>query len=348
MTTTKYVFLAKKELFSRFLRHYLGITPGLIWHLPSNAAMKFRQYYALCLLSFGAVGFFAPMLQPSPVMAQTSSRNLEVTRIVGSVTFLNSPTRLKVGDRLTQVGQGITTGARSTALLQLDDAIGAVNVAEQTSFTIRELSTTSNGGKVTILEVKRGQIRVNVRTFSNPQSRLEVRTPAGVAGVRGTDFGVAVGNDGQTNVMTQEGIVGVTGAGETVGVQEGYATIVVEGEAPTEPRPIYENLQVTLASARWDSAKRSWQVMGMTDPFNFVWINEQQVQVAENGSFTLNYPDIPRDVQSVRVLTPLGSTKTIYTFIRNDPFPIQLEGDRPDFIEDQKKFQPFYNKLLCL
>jgi hypothetical protein len=72
------------------------------------------------------------------------------------------------------------------------------------------------------------------------------------------------------------------------------------------------------------------------------------VQVAENGSFTLNYPDIPRDVQSVRVLTPLGSTKTIYTFIRNDPFPIQLEGDRPDFIEDQKKFQPFYNKLLCL
>lgn len=295
-----------------------------------DSPMKFRQYYALGLLACGVLGLVPPVVLPSVVVAQSSARSLEVKRVEGSVTFINSSTKLKVGDRLTRTGQGVTTGARSSAFLQIDSAIGAISVAEQTSFTIKELTTTSNGGKVTVLEVSRGQVRVNVRTFSNPQSRLEVKTAAGIAGVRGTDFGVAVAANGQTNLMTQEGLVGVSGAGETVSVPAGYATIVIEGEPPTEPQPIRENLGLTLNPARWDMLA-GWQVTGRVDPFNFLWVNEEPVEVAMDGSFTLDYGVIPEEMQSIRILTPLGSTKTLYTFIRNDPFPLQLRGDEYGF-----------------
>lgn len=290
------------------------------------------QYLSLCLLGL-TISLGSPVALPSqPISAQSvaSARNLEVKRVQGRVTLRNSFNRVNTGDRLTGVGQGVSTGSRSSAVLSIDTGIGTVNVAENTTFFLKEFSTTSNGGKVTVLEVTKGQVRVNVRPFSNPQSRLEVKTPAGIAGVRGTEFGVAVADDGQTNIMTNEGIVAVTGDGESVEVKAGYASIVVEGEAPTKPILFTENLDLDVPPAKWVETG-NWEVTGKVDPFNFVWVNDAPVQVREDGTFVLNYDRLPGNAIKIRVLTPLGSTKTTYTLIREDKFPFQLRGDRREF-----------------
>ena len=268
---------------------------------------------------------------PTAAIAQSTARSMEVRRTLGNVTFRNSFTRAKSGDRLTRTGQGLSTGSRSSAVLALDSGIGFVNVAANTSFVIKEFETTSNGGKVTVLEVKKGQVRVQARTFTNPQSRLEVKTPAGIAGVRGTEFGVAVADDGQTNILTNEGTVAVEGAGETVTVKEGFATIVVEGEAPTEPAPFVENLDLDVQRAKRNFESGNWEMKGKVDPFNFVWIDGEQLQVQEDGSFTMNYERLPEGLTTIRVLTPLGSTKTTYLFVQKDDFPIKLRGEDDEF-----------------
>ncbi|NJN74461.1 MAG: hypothetical protein HC799_17545 [Limnothrix sp. RL_2_0] len=290
------------------------------------------QYLSLCFLSLTLSLGLPIVIFPQAISAQsvTNARNLEVQRVRGRVNLRNSFTGVKTGDRLTRVGQGISTGARSSATLVIDTGIGTVNVAENTTFFLKEFSTTSNGGKVTVLEVTQGQVRVNVRPFSNPQSRLEVKTPASIAGVRGTEFGVAVADNGQTNVMTNEGMVAVAGAGESVNVKAGYASIVVQGEAPSEPVLFTENLDLDMSPAAWVETG-NWAVAGKVDPFNFVWVNDEPVQVMEDGTFVLNYDRVPEEFIAIRVLTPLGSTKTTYTFVRQNKLPFTLiDGDERD------------------
>ena len=118
---------------------------------------------------------------------------------------------------------------------------------------------------------------------------------------------------------------------ESVEVKEGYATIVVEGEAPTKPMRFMENLDLEVQRAKWDVETGGWRVTGEVDPFNFVWVNEEQVEVNEDGTFRLDYDRLPDGLITIRVLTPLGSTKTTYTFLRNKPFPIQLRGEENEF-----------------
>lgn len=290
------------------------------------------QYFSIGLLGLSlSLGFPAILPPPSSAQSVTTARNVQVKRVLGQVTFRNSATRVRAGDRLTSVGQGISTGARSSAVLGLDIGIGTINVAANTSFFVQELSTTASGGKVTILKVTKGQVRLNVRRFTNPQSKLEVRTAAGIAGVRGTEFGVAVSDAGQMNVMTNEGTVEVTGAESSVLVRAGYASTVVEGQAPTEPRRFTENLDLNVQAAPLLGAN-GWFVVGKVDPFNLVWVNGEPVQVLTDGAFAEIYEGSPdNEVVELRVLTPLGLTKTTYALIGEEELPFQLRGDRREF-----------------
>ncbi len=263
-------------------------------------------------------------------ISSVSARSLDVQRLIGRVSYLNSWQSVRVGDRLTRAGQGIATGSRSSLILGIDTGIGTVNVAENTNLTISELATTSNGGKVTRLNVSQGQVRINVRSFTNPQSLFEVKTPAGISGVRGTEFGVGVAFDGRTSVVTNEGSVAVSGAGESVDVGAGFASIVVEGQPPTEPMPFEDNLNLYLEPVRRD-IDNNLSVTGRVDPLNLVWVNEEPVIVSLDGTFTLSLDKIPKELVAIRLLTPLGSTSTSFVLFRESKLPITLQGERDEF-----------------
>jgi FecR protein len=293
--------------------------------------MNDRAFFAASYLAFTSIFGVPLIVAPQLAVAQssqTTARYINVQRVIGNVTYRNSLKPVKAGDRLTNIGQGISTGANSSAVLTLDVGVGTINVSANTNFVIKELKNTANGGKVTLLEVSKGQVRIALRPFTNPQSRLEVQTPAGIAGVRGTEFGVLVADDGQTNVLTNTGSVGVTGAGETVEVDAGYATIVAMGQPPLPPKPTQDDLYLEVYPAEW-FPDNGWTVFGKVNPFNFVWVNGKQIPVMEDGSFFLAYGDaLPTEMQAIRVLTPLGQTRILFTLLRGDRPSLELRGDR--------------------
>lgn len=137
------------------------------------------------------------------------NRYLEVRSVVGNVTYENKQASqpANIGRKLENIGDSISTGKNSRTILALDTGIAFVEVAENTKLQIKKLQTTSNNGKVTELLVTGGQVRLKVRPLNNRDSRLEINTPAGITGVRGTEFGVSVQPSGKTGVATLKGKV---------------------------------------------------------------------------------------------------------------------------------------------
>ena len=87
-------------------------------------------------------------------------------------------------------GSSIKTGAGSEVILDLGLNAKAIAVTENTTLGIDKLTVDKTGADVvteTQLDVKVGRILGKVNKTS-PASRFEIKTPTGVAGIRGTTF----------------------------------------------------------------------------------------------------------------------------------------------------------------
>ncbi|MBE9099019.1 FecR family protein [Vacuolonema iberomarrocanum] len=241
--------------------------------------------------------------------AQTSGRWLEVSRISGSVTYQRSGSRAaRVGDRLEAPGHGVSTADRASTTLALDTAIGSINVAANTEVWIQQLAIASDGGRITILDVPRGQARIQVRTFTNPSSRLELHTPSGVAAVRGTDFGIIVSDDGRTAIGTDEGAVEASAQGVRVIVEPDFASVIRPGEPPSEPQPLDRELalQVVNLTRRGDQIN----LEGRINPTNQLLFNGEDVPVRRTGYFRTSVSLPPLRRLELTVQNPLGEERT--------------------------------------
>jgi len=166
-----------------------------------------------------------------------------VQQIQGEVTVLRSQGSAPAaqGDQLSAVGDGLRTGDRSTAVLELDTDVGFLDVSEGTELRIRRLEMTADGGRITYLALPQGQGRTRLRRFTHQGSEFKIETPAGMTGVRGTEFGVSVQEDGKTSIATLTGAVDTTAAGTTVAVPAGFQNLMQPGEPPTEPVPLRDD-----------------------------------------------------------------------------------------------------------
>ncbi len=263
--------------------------------------------------SLGAV------LKPQKLLGNTYSRRwLRVQRVSGDVTtFTGQTNRTRVGDYLTATGHGIITSSRSTAHLTIDDGIASVSVAQNTHMTIQQLSVLGDGARITVLDVSQGQARFQVRRFTNPNSRLELRTPSGVAAVRGTVFGISVNQQGQTNVAALEGQVEAGGQGVRVPVNANQVSIVYPGAAPTQTREVDRELDIQWQGYEWSN--EAFYMAGYTDAANLLWVNDQEVSVNRAGYFEQSIPfDRQRRLVSITVQNPLGETRTHKAFPRGE------------------------------
>ncbi len=230
----------------------------------------------------------------------------------GSVNYQPStqPSRpAQVGDRLQVVGEGIQTGNRSSSSLRLDSEIGTVSVSQNTDLRVQRLQVLTNGGRISVLSVLKGQARLRLRPFNNPDSRLEIETPAGVAGVRGTEFGLSVTETGKTAIATLTGLVEASAQGETVQIEPGFASIIIPGQPPTPPFPYTD--EVRLQRVRlWRTSLGTLVVSGQVAPTNLVWINEQAVEPGIDGKFRASVPFPYRFSVSIQVQSPLGKLQS--------------------------------------
>ncbi|MEG5059238.1 FecR family protein [Microcoleus sp. A2-C5] len=263
---------------------------------------------------------------PSPAKAlkaqgTAAGRSLEIQEIRGTVTFKGRPA--VVGDRLLAPGDEIITGPDSTARLAIDNHIGIVEVAEKTAVKISDLSS-SAGENDTAIFVSRGRVRLSIgktaaptasansstiippqqiaalNTFSglgetrqiaqqkkSPRTApVRVETPEGVAGVRGTSFGVSVG-DGKTSVETIEGTVEVSGRTDSqVVVTRGNATTIFPQTSPVAPSASPRLAQLKVRNLSRLSGN-IYRLSGQINPIDIIYVNNQAIKIDRQGNFKI-------------------------------------------------------------
>lgn len=259
-----------------------------------------------------------------PVSAQQlllpqGERWLEVEQAQGRVTLWDRQNQrpAQVGDRLQSQNSGLSTAALSASTLGLDSDIGRVQVAENTRLRVSNLTSLRNGARITALQIDQGQARLQIRRFTNPDSRLEINTPAGTAAVRGTDFGVAVAPSGKTSIGTESGAVEAEAQGVSVMVNPGFASIIVPGEPPSSPIPIDRVLRLQIRPPLQDGGRI--RVSGRIDPANMLLINNVPVETRLDGRFRFSVATLPR--QRLAVLTVqnvLGDRRDYSLSLRSD------------------------------
>lgn len=235
------------------------------------------------------------------------NRYLEVRSIFGNVIYGNQQTSqpANVGTKLQKVGDSIGTGKNSRTMLALDTEIAFVEVAENTKLQIQKLHSTSNNGKVTELLLTGGQVRLKVRPLNNRESRLEIKTPAGITGVRGTEFGVSVQPSGKTGVATLKGQVVTSAQGKTVSVNKGFQSLIIPGKPPSPPVRLRDDtiLQIKILA---DMGNQQAKIAGKVDPVNLVILANEPLITNQNGEFEV-ITALPNNRKiAVSITTPLG------------------------------------------
>ncbi len=235
------------------------------------------------------------------------NRWLEVRSLSGQVSYLYGQITepAKIGTRLQTVGEAIRTGDRAQTRLALDTGIGFVHLAEKTLLRLQQVRTTPDGGRITRLQVTGGQVRLQLRRFTNPSSRLELETPVGVSGVRGTEFGVSVQPSGKTGVATLTGSIVTSAQSQSVVVDAGYQSLVIAGEPPTPPMPITNDTRLVLRMLMQVDDRRV-RIMGKVDAVNMLVVANAAQNTDRTGQFDILAP-LPADRRiAATVITPLG------------------------------------------
>ncbi|MEO1391688.1 MAG: FecR domain-containing protein [Cyanobacteria bacterium J06634_5] len=239
-------------------------------------------------------------------------RWLAITELSGTVELISSQgdrQLAQTGDRLASVGDTLITGPSASARLEVDQSVGYISMAEDSQLRIQTLSITRSGGRVTELFVTRGQVRLRLRRLTNPDSRLEIHTPAGVSGVRGTEFGLTVQANGQTGVATLEGSVAASAQGETVIVAANRQSAIYPGAPPTPPAPLRDDPALFI-EALIPLPNRRARIVGYTDTVNLLDVNQGRQILDRAGRFDLEVALSDARSVAVVVTTPLGTEQT--------------------------------------
>jgi hypothetical protein len=215
--------------------------------------------------------------------------------------------RAQNNDLITSVGDQLKTGARSRVDLQLDVGIGTIQVAPSTLIQLRAIQRNADESRVSLFYMPYGSARIKLRRFTSPNTRFEIETPAGVSGVRGTEFGVAAQPSGKTSVAVLDGQVNTSAQGQDVGVDAGFQNFTIPGEPPSPPVPLTEdtNLDYQLEK-RVVRTQRQLKFVGKVDPVNVVFANGKVVDTDRLGQFQVVVPVTSYPRLAVIVQTPLG------------------------------------------
>lgn len=141
----------------------------------------------------------------------------------------------------------------------------------------------SSGGK-TVVDSGEAPLLAQRRPRRNYPVRVE--TPAGIAGVRGTSFGVNVGPDGKTGIEIIKGSIAAIAQDEEVIFQGGESVVILPGESPAQPSP-WQSTE--LARLRIRSLVRtspsSAIVSGQVNPMDIVFLNGKPIEIDSEGKF---------------------------------------------------------------
>jgi hypothetical protein len=303
----KAIQLPSNTLVQQVLRKLIRQLIGQYWRKKQIAGLG--AAFAVMLIFASAPGY-------SDSLVVRVERWIAVQQLSGNVIYFNgnASRAAQLNDRLQAAGEGVSTGPYSAATLEVDTQIGTIELAESTTLTVQSLETAATNGRITRLRIERGRASLKLRSFNNPDSRLEIETPAGISGVRGTEVGLNVSSSGKTGVATLEGRVMTAAQGKSVGVAAGYQNVTVPGQPPSQPIPFTNEPRLEYQVERVVHRNlRRLLLRGQVDPTSTVLIEGKTQEIDQDGRFTrlLLMPLSPLKLRlAVTVITPLGREQT--------------------------------------
>jgi len=157
------------------------------------------------------------LLAGSAMADGTSGRLVEVSGKVWTQAPGADEIRARAGTVLVP-GTKIRTGPDGKAEVTFED--GSFLIVQRNSSIVLSGIKRQKEKKTSIL-IFFGRVWNKVSRAIGGQARYEANTPIVVCGVRGTEFEIAVGDDGSVRVRVDEGMVGVTGDGRDETVNPG-------------------------------------------------------------------------------------------------------------------------------
>jgi ferric-dicitrate binding protein FerR (iron transport regulator) len=170
----------------------------------------------------------------------------EVARLIPAVSIARSGKTMPAAVKTPVDWQDlVNTQANARARIALDDG-SVLNVGSDSSIKVVKHDA---GAQQTELDLTYGKLRTQAQKIAKPDGKFEVRTPAGVAGVVGTDFFVQYAN-GSMNVIVFEGQVTVCNlSGACVVAKAGQMTSVRSGDQSGPAPPQQATLDELVASS---------------------------------------------------------------------------------------------------
>jgi len=208
--------------------------------------MNKKSPYVLALAGF--LSFV--LINPPENWAEPQSagqRAGEVSRVIPAVNIARSGKTIPAGAKTAVDWEDlVNTQANARARIALDDG-SVLNVGSDSSMKVVKHDA---GAQQTELELTYGKLRTQAQKIAKPDGKFEVHTPAGVAGVVGTDFFVEYAN-GTMNVIAFEGLVKVCNlAGVCVLIKAGQMTSVRNGDNSAPLPPQQATLDLLMAAGK--------------------------------------------------------------------------------------------------
>jgi ferric-dicitrate binding protein FerR (iron transport regulator) len=200
--------------------------------------MKTKSPLACGLSAFLSCALALPAgLSAAPPVPQGGGQRAgEISRLIPAVSITRGSQKITASAKsVVNWKDEVDTQANARARIGLDDG-SVLNVGSESAMKVEKHDA---GAQQTELELTYGKIRAQAQKIAKPDGKFEVHTPAGVAGVVGTDFFVGFdASTGTMNVAVFEGIVKVCNlAGVCVIAKAGQFTSVRSGDnsAPLPP-----------------------------------------------------------------------------------------------------------------
>jgi hypothetical protein len=203
--------------------------------------MKTKSPCALALASMLSLSIAIPLDVCAAPQAASQQRAGEVSRVIPAANIARGTRTITASPKSVVDWQDlVNTQVNGRARVALDDG-SVLNVGSESSIKVEKHDA---GAQQTQLELTYGKLRSQAQKIAKPDGKFEVRTPAGVAGVVGTDF--YVGYDNSTmNVMVFEGVVKVCNlAGVCVLVKAGQMSSVRSGDNSAPLAPVQATLDI--------------------------------------------------------------------------------------------------------
>jgi len=158
----------------------------------------------------------------------------EVVRVEGKLFLGAEPEeqRLSVGDQAVS-GDRLRTGSSSAAAIGVPSHTAVFRLQAKTSCTL------AHDRPGVLLHLEKGRLRALFGSYTGTDPRL-VTTPSAVLAVRGTEYGLRVKKNGDTEIVVFSGVVEVndpSGTNPPIRVEAGQQSRIKTGQPARAPAP---------------------------------------------------------------------------------------------------------------